>query len=878
MLFRSRSIALRRSSQVLAASSLMAASTLFLGCPGNDDEPDGGTRLDAFIAPGTDANIDAFIPPGTDAGRDAFSVDAPRPDANRDGGMAMGGPVITICPGDSLPPIAGAACEATSGDGGTLITADILTPGEVFRGGQVMVDATGSITCVGCDCSTTAGAATASTVSCPDAVLSPGLINAHEHLTFLGVPYTRTTERYEHRHDWRTAARSHTRIRSRMAVGTEVPYAELRMVMGGATSVNGSTGTLSIANQRGFLRNLDVSAAEEGLGQPQIDYDTFPLGDSSGTLRATGCDYGTGGTRPANIASRDSYTPHISEGIDVEAHNEFLCLSAPERDLIVPQTAMIHGVALLPRDIQQVSTDGTMLIWSPRTNVTLYGETARVPEYDRLGVQIAMGTDWVFTGSMNMLRELQCADELNANYFENHFTDEQLWLMATYNGAVAAAMDEAIGSIAVGRVADLALFDARVNVDHRAVIDANPQDVLLVMRSGRALYGQDGIVATLPDGMACETLDVCGTMQRVCAMRELGIPLSMLQSNNTTSYPLFACGTPMNEPSCIPARAGTMASVNMSTVYTGVSSAEDVDGDGIANEMDNCPGSFNPVRPLDNGVQADADMDGEGDVCDVCPLNADTDVCSAPDPTDRDGDGVTNTADNCPDAANADQADADSDNKGDVCDACPMVPNPGLAACPASIYTVKRGATTGAATLAGVVTSVASNGFFMQVPTTDAMYDGPDYSGIFIFTTSAPGRAIGDSVTATGMVTNYFGEIQLTTSLVTLVMAGVPVPDAIAVTPAEVQTGGARATALEGVLVRIMTTTCTNPAPAPGGGETGMTNEYEVGGGLRVDDLFYRTAPFPTMGETFSSITGVLAWRRSNSKLHPRSVTDVVRP
>ena len=82
---------------------------------------------------------------------------------------------------------------------------------------------------------------------------------------------------------------------------------------------------------------------------------------------------------------------------------------------------------------------------------------------------------------------------------------------------------------------------------------------------------------------------------------------------------------------------------------------------GIANDMDNCPGSFNPIRPLDNGMQADADMDGEGDVCDVCPLNADTDVCTAPDPTDRDGDGVTNTADNCPDMANSDQADADMD-------------------------------------------------------------------------------------------------------------------------------------------------------------------------------------------------------------------------
>jgi hypothetical protein len=864
---------------VIAASTLLTASALFLGCSCDTPVETDAGMLDAPLPMGADAAVDAFVPPGVDAGRDAFSVDAPRADTNSDGGMVVPmGPRITICPGDALPPIPDAACRATAGDNGTLITADILTPGEVFRGGQVLVDATGSITCVGCDCTASAGASTATTVECPDAVLSPGLINAHEHLTFLGQPYTRTTERYEHRHDWRRGIRSHTRIPPRMAVGTEIPYAELRMVMGGATSVNGSTGGASMANQRGFLRNIDVSASQEGLGQPQVDYDTFPLGDNGGTLRSSGCDYGTGGTRPADIATRDSYTPHISEGIDVESRNEFLCLSASDRDLIQPQTAMIHGVSLLPTDIQQVATDGTMLIWSPRTNVTLYGETARVPEYDRLGVQIAMGTDWVFTGSMNMLRELQCADELNANYFENHFTDEELWLMATYNGAVAAAMDEAIGSIAVGRVADLALFDARVNVDHRAVIDANPQDVLLVMRSGRAMYGQDAIVSALPDGTMCETLEVCSTMKRVCAMREIGIPLAMLQANNVASYPLFACGTPMNEPSCIPERNGTAASVNASTRYTGLSTATDVDGDGIENAMDNCPGSFNPIRPLDNGMQADGDMDGEGDVCDVCPLNADTTMCSAPDPNDRDGDGVLNTTDNCPDLSNPTQADADSDMKGDACDACPMVANPGSAACPATIYTVKRGATTGMTSLSGVVTAVATNGFFMQTMTTDPMYAGPDFSGIFVFTMTAPGRAIGDEVNVSGRVTDFFGQTQLTSMTVTVIGTGRTLPPVVDVTPAEVQTGGARATALEGVLVRIMTTTCTNPAPAPAGGETGMTFEYEVGGGLRVDDLFFRTAPFPTMSETFSSITGVLAWRRSNSKLHPRSATDIVRP
>ncbi len=40
-------------------------------------------------------------------------------------------------------------------------------------------------------------------------------------------------------------------------------------------------------------------------------------------------------------------------------------------------------------------------------------------------------------------------------------------------------------------------------------------------------------------------------------------------------------------------------------------------------------------------------------------------------PGDRDGDGVPDTTDNCPDVANADQHDFDGDGHGDVCDHCP---------------------------------------------------------------------------------------------------------------------------------------------------------------------------------------------------------------
>jgi len=107
----------------------------------------------------------------------------------------------------------------------------------------------------------------------------------------------------------------------------------------------------------------------------------------------------------------------------------------------------------------------------------------------------------------------------------------------------------------------------------------------------------------------------------------------------------------------------------------------DQDGDGVADDQDNCP-------TVANTEQVDADSDGKGDSCDNC-LNV-----ANPGQEDADYDGVGDACDGCPNdpekihpgACGCGTSDTDSDGDGtaDCNDDCPNDPNksvPGVCGC-----------------------------------------------------------------------------------------------------------------------------------------------------------------------------------------------------
>jgi len=798
----------------------------------------------------------------------------------------------TTCAGaDALPRPSAGACSVTSGgNGSVLITGVILGDGETFVGGQVLYGADGALQCVGCGCDAEPSAAEATKLVCPEVVVSPGLINAHDHLTYQRPPYIPTSdERFEHRHDWRTGQNNHTAINPPGNASTDTKiWAELRQVMAGTTSLNGS------GNAPGLMRNLDQSGHLLGLDTDQVLYETFPLGSNDQLIAS--CNYPVNGPE----RSTGAWTPHVAEGIEESARNELRCLygtaSSPGYAHL-SRTAVIHATGASATEAAWLAAGGASVIWSPRTNVSLYGDTAPVPVFHRLGLNVGMGTDWLFSGSMNMLRELQCADLLNQSYWGKALTDEDLWRIATTGGADALKVGHRIGRLKAGHVADLALFTLRgfAQNPHRAVITAGPADVVLTVRGGKALYGDTALTEALIGG--CAALDVCGSPKGICLGGEVSKSFAELQASQASSYGLFACATPPDEPTCVPSRTSTNASWPASTfgssVYTGQPSAGDADGDGVPDAEDNCQGVFNPVRPMDFGRQADVDGDGIGDMCDPCPLNAGS-TCTGLADGDRDGDGVPDAQDVCPLVAD-DQSDTDGDGKGDACDLCPTS-NPGDAICSLGIADFKQ-PVSHTVLLAGetvevknvIVTGVfagAGGGFFVQERNPDPV-TGWKNRGLFVFAPSTQespwptALAVGDVVDLIGDVTVYYGQVQLKDARWNKVATNAALPAPLVATTEELMTGSALAPELEGVLVRVEDVTVTDIAPPAGGGDRSPTGEYVVtgeglSGGLRVDNFLFTSMAIPELGTGYASVTGVLTLRNDHFKIEPRDAADLV--
>ena len=375
----------------------------------------------------------------------------------------------------------------------------LLTPGGIVENGIVHIRQ-GKIVAAGTGVSLSPNV----TIIDTHGVIAPGLIDLHNHLTYNVFPRWHPIEEFGNRYDWQQKPIYQTLIESThrglVADGLECEmerYAEVKALTEGETSTVGSPKSSCTA---GLAHNLDNEPAWH------VAYNVFPLQmpeSDQAPIR-----------QQLNNHELHAFLIHLSEGghHDAAAAREFSMLKG--RGLFLPGVALIHGGGLQPADFTEMAEHGVNLIWSPRSNLELYGSTADVVSAKAAGVKIALAPDWSPTGSDGLLAELNYAASWNNAQKPPPFHDRDLVDMATVTAAELIGAAGRIGALLPGHDADLLVLRPETSAaNHDAwwtTTHATAAQVMLVTVDGAPLYGDPDLLAKLT-AHATEPVEVCGS-------------------------------------------------------------------------------------------------------------------------------------------------------------------------------------------------------------------------------------------------------------------------------------------------------------------------------------------------------------------------------
>jgi 5-methylthioadenosine/S-adenosylhomocysteine deaminase len=159
---------------------------------------------------------------------------------------------------------------------------------------------------------------------------------------------------------------------------------------------------------------------------------------------------------------------------------------------------IIHGCALTREELGQVRDVGAKLVWSPQSNLRLYGQTTPVADALELGVPVGLGADWLPSGSTSLLAELKVAARTLAR--QGHpLPPRRLVEMVTSTAADIAGLAGQLGSLEAGRPADVVVLERRREDPYESVVAADPSWVQLVMIDGDLAYGRADWLTELVD-------------------------------------------------------------------------------------------------------------------------------------------------------------------------------------------------------------------------------------------------------------------------------------------------------------------------------------------------------------------------------------------
>jgi 5-methylthioadenosine/S-adenosylhomocysteine deaminase len=341
-------------------------------------------------------------------------------------------------------------------------------------------------------------------------VIYPGLIDLHNHLLYNTLPLwtepARTTPWTSHTQWPRQAPSYQARVNDpaellgKAAGRALLRYVETRAIIGGTTAIQGNPNGTPLPDGD-LVRNID----SERLGTNQDFIRVRTLVANNAEQLST---YVTA------VGQGRGFIYHLCEGSDPTLLDEYTLVEGV--GLVHRLLVAIHGTALGPPHLGELAGVGATLVWSPFSNLWLYGTTAAIGQAKASGVRICLGPDWAPSGTTNVLWELKVADLWNRAQPQPVFTPEELCRLVTANpgDALAQAWPHPVGRLVPGAAADLVVVAQRTPDVFANLIGATERDIRLVVVGGAARYGTPALMGRA--GAAHPTpISVAGRVRRI---------------------------------------------------------------------------------------------------------------------------------------------------------------------------------------------------------------------------------------------------------------------------------------------------------------------------------------------------------------------------
>ena len=329
-------------------------------------------------------------------------------------------------------------------------------------------------------------------------VILPGLIDLHGHPEYNVFAAWEPPKLYINRGQWR-GSREYARLVKEpwhvltsggksVSVKTAMTrYAEVRAAVAGVTAIQGASKDYP-KKAEALVRNVDLLIFGEQVARSTVDF---------GRLRPDDVESIRKGIFDTKTVK--AHYVHLAEGLksNQASVREFERFAASP--LFSAATVMIHGTALAREHFDQLAAVGGKLVWSPQSNLRLYDQTTDIAAALAAGVPMALGADWLPSGSPSLLHELKVAQEVIAHTPGLTLQSPDLVRMVTSGAAEIAGLAHRLGSLEAGRVADVTVIQKRLEDPYDSVVAAYPSWVDLVMIGGDLVYSRPDLVAQVSD-------------------------------------------------------------------------------------------------------------------------------------------------------------------------------------------------------------------------------------------------------------------------------------------------------------------------------------------------------------------------------------------